>query len=412
MIYANDDARQRREILKSLIRQLHDGVATEQVQQAFAKHFSQVSASEISQIEQELVADGLPISEIQRLCDVHAAVFKGSIEQIHQSPADIPGHPVQIFHLENKRLEALMDGQLERARQAMEAGQPPRAVELAEALDKLWEVDKHYSRKENLLFPYLERYGVTAPPKVMWAVDDEIRTHIKLLRQAVADGHTGEAADPALAPKLKEAMEQIREMIFKEENILFPLAYEKLHPADWASMAAESDEIGFTLLEKSDLVAWPHETGQGQEATSAPQEQAPADRIQLPSGSLRQDELAHLLNALPFDITYVDASDTVRYFSQGKERLFARTKAIIGRQVSLCHPPDSVSAVETILDDFKAGKRDQADFWLHLQDAYALIRYFAVRDEHGTYLGTVEVTQNIAPLQKISGEKRLLDDQT
>jgi len=134
-------------------------------------------------------------------------------------------------------------------------------------------------------------------------------------------------------------------------------------------------------------------------------------RINLPSGSFSIEELTYLLNTLPIDITFVDKNDEVRYFSEGKERIFLRTRDVIGRKVQNCHPPKSVHIVEKILRDFKSGKRDNADFWIKLGEKYVLIRYFAVRNEKGEYIGTLEVTQDIAPIQKITGEKRIYDEE-
>lgn len=416
----------RRVILKNLIGQLHDGKTVEEVREEFARHFSDVSAAEISQIEQDLVMEGMPITEIQRLCDVHASVFKGSIEEIHQpsDPAEIPGHPVQVFHRENRLLERLIGKEIEPLLDPSAGDQDAVAVynKLHEALEKLWEIDKHYSRKENLLFPYLERNGVTAPPKVMWGVDDEIRAMIKHARNAVNEWQ-GEAVLPAqLRQTVTDTLAKIREMIFKEENILLPLSLEKLQPEEWGSIAAESADIGFCLLQPRSVFAWqPRQRDVA--ADSADQVDSgvvrnasdetpavPGDGVlRLPSGLLRLDEMVHLLNTLPFDITFVDAEDTVRYFSQGSDRIFARTKAIIGRKVVHCHPPASVHIVEAILDDFKSGARDHADFWIHMGPRYVLIRYFAVRDDVGVYLGTLEVTQDIAPIKAIEGDKRLLD---
>ncbi|HOO26722.1 MAG TPA: PAS domain-containing protein, partial [Clostridiales bacterium] len=131
--------------------------------------------------------------------------------------------------------------------------------------------------------------------------------------------------------------------------------------------------------------------------------------IVLPTGEFALNELEQVLNHLPFDITFVDKNDVVKYFSQGKDRIFVRTKAVIGRNVSKCHPPASVHVVENIVADFKSGKKDHEDFWINMGDTYVYIRYFAVRDEAGEYLGVVEVTQDIKPIQAITGEKRLVE---
>jgi len=131
-------------------------------------------------------------------------------------------------------------------------------------------------------------------------------------------------------------------------------------------------------------------------------------KIVFDTGSFSKEELETLLNTLPVDITFVDKEDTVRYFSKTKERIFPRTKAVIGRKVQQCHPPKSIHVVNKILDDFRNGQKDVAEFWIHVNERLIYIRYFVVRDKNGEYLGCLEVTQDITDIKKIEGEKRLL----
>ena len=398
----------RQKVLKELIMELHDGKSVDEVKERFEKLIEGVSASEISEMEQALIMEGMPVEEIQRLCDVHAAVFKGSIEDIHkpQSPAEIPGHPLHTFKRENRALEELIDGKilplLERFQQDDSAD---NVRLLAEAFTALWEIDKHYSRKENLLFPYLEKYGITAPPKVMWGVDDEIRAAIKEVRRALEDYSGGREE---LVEKARAAVDRVKEMIYKEENILFPMVTETLAEDEWIRIEEESEEIGYTLT-------GPQGKWQPARVDVEAKEQARGEQafdegyIRFSAGILKPEEINAIFNTLPIDITYVDKEGAVKFFSQGKERIFARPKTIIGRQVSNCHPPASVHIVEAIIEDLRSGKKDHEDFWLQMGDKYVFIRYYAVRNDKGEFLGVMEVTQDIAPLQAISGEKRLVE---
>lgn len=409
----------RQEQLRQLIQQLHDGVPFETVRQSFEDTFGSVSTAEITALEQALIRDGLPATEIQRLCDVHASVFKGSIEEIHrpQDPSELAGHPVYTFRQENTRLTTLID---ERITQKLNQFSEQPGIELQQKLladlDQLLTIDRHYRRKENLLFPYLEKHGITAPPQVMWGVDDEIRAMLKNARSALSAWQESQSSD-ALINDLRAALEKTSEMIFKEENILFPMSLDELTNDEWRQIAEDSDEIGYTLIRSA--LSYPEQAirtmfgdtdkdGNTQEHKPA----NPVDKgiVQLPSGVFSVNELTAMLNALPFDITFVDKDDIVKYFSQGSDRIFERTRSIIGRKVINCHPPASMHVVEAILEDFKAGKREHADFWIKMGPRYILIRYFAVRDEQGDFLGTLEVTQDIAPIQAINGEKRLLDE--
>ena len=231
----------------------------------------------------------------------------------------------------------------------------------------------------------------------MWRIDDYIRDSIKLAKMKLSN-YSGD--NQAVMEAVSYVIDEVAGMIYREEHILFPMALNNLTEDEWVKIAHESDEIGFCLAEPE--AEWKPER-KGIE-TSAISE----GYIKMETGILSLKQLELLLNHLPVDITFIDHEDVVRYFSHGKERIFARTKAVIGRTVQNCHPPRSVHVVEELLADFKAGKKECEDFWIKFRDKYVYIRYFAVRDEYGKYMGTLEFTQNIDPIQAINGEKRIL----
>ncbi len=396
----------RKEELKKMILELHNGKSLEEVKPKFEKLFGGIAAREISDIEQELIMEGMPVEEVQRLCSVHASVFKGSIEDIHRDAKEIPGHPVHTFMEENRAIEKLIEENLElHMNEFQEDPEIETINKLLEDLSLLYDINKHYSRKENLLFPYLEKYNITAPPKVMWGVDDEIRDGIKevksLLREQYIDGDE-------VVKKLQDIIYEIKEMIFKEESILFPMAIDALTQDEWISIMEESDEIGYCLTGPAGV--WEPERVDIEEEERKEENKGNTGYIKFETGLLTPKEISAIFNYLPVDITFVDKNDIVKYFSQTKERVFPRTKAVIGRDVANCHPPASVHIVEGIVEDFKSGKKDHEDFWIKMGDLYVYIRYFAVRDEKGEYMGTLEVTQNIKPIQEIKGEKRLVSE--
>lgn len=382
--------------LKEIITKLHEGNTVEEVQEEFASTFLGVSAEEISQAEQALIHEGLPVSEIQRLCDVHAAVFKGSIAEIHRDkdPSMTLGHPANTLKRENRALTKVI-GEI---RVSLQSGQS--ATVLSEQLERLYQLDCHYKKKENLFFPFMEKYGITAPPKVMWGVDDEIREQIKEVRKNLTEDVS------TIKDTLEEGLHRIEEMIFKEENILLPILFDNLTKEEWKQIAEDSNEFGYCLIES--VPQWqPTLEREDQEEKSVAENEI-SGSIQLPTGILEVDELVNIMNALPVDITFVDKDNRVKYFSQGKERVFPRTVSVIGRNVSNCHPPASVHIVEKIVEDLREGRKEKEDFWLHLGDKFILISYYAVRSESGEFLGVLEVTQNIKPIQELTGEKRLV----
>lgn len=401
----------RQKALKDLIMELHEGKKIEEVKAKFEKMFGGVSTAEIAEMEQNLMKEGMPVEEVQRLCDVHAAVFRGSIEDIHSpketnSSKEIPGHPVHTFKLENEEINKLLNDRLRNDLDNYKQSDTKEHIDkIIEDLNMLWNIDKHYSRKENLLFPFLEKYGITGPTKVMWGVDDEIRDLLKTAIKNLED-HKGNKDNTI--QEIEKVVHDIEEMIFKEENILLPMANDNLTEEDWIKILQESDEIGYCLIEPR--LEW------NPDNTILDNENQQGDinllkgSVKFETGVLTPKEINMMLNHLPVDITYIDKDDEVKYFSQAKERIFTRTKTIIGRTVQNCHPPSSVHVVEELLKDFKSGKKDSEDFWISMGDMYVLIRYFALRDEDGNYMGTIEVTQNIKPIQELTGEKRLMTE--
>ena len=395
----------RQNAIKEIIKKLHEGKSVEEVKKLFEEAFHGVSASEISAAETALISEGLPVEEVQKLCDVHAAVFKGSIEEIHQpsDPTLIPGHPLNILVRENEKIAHIIESEI-RPYLSLEKMKGKEALSrLKQGVSQLRDLSVHYGKKENLLFPYMEKYGITAPPKVMWGVDDEIRDQVK---ETVEILHKDPKLNEALVQKIEKLLEKITEMIFKEENIMVPMLLEQLTQEEWKTIADESKEIGFMIdhVPQWNPAAKDKESGEEEKKAEEP------GLIKLPSGEFQVEELTAMLNALPFDITFVNKDDVVKYFSEGKDRAFPRTKAIIGRNVSNCHPPASVHIVEQIVEDFKAGRKDQEDFWIHMAGKYIFIRYYAVRSQEGEYLGVLEVTQDIKPIQEITGEKRLISE--
>lgn len=398
----------RQKILKELILELHDGKSVGEVKERFGKVIEGVSATEISAMETALINEGMPVGEVQRLCDVHAAVFDGSIQEIHQSddPEAILGHPINTFKLENRAIERLIKKKLNPNIAELKNNNLDVITDLRSNLSDLYEIDKHYSRKENLVFPYLEKYGITAPPKVMWGVDDEIRNDIK---ECIAIASNDNIDSGELSSKLEATIIRVEKMISKEENILLPMALETLVEDEWLKIARESEEIGYCLFKP--IREWvPVHIKADNSSAKVSEEPALEGLINFETGSFKLEELEAMLNTMPIDITFVDKDGKVKYFSQGSERIFPRTKAVIGREVSNCHPPASVHIVEDIVEDLRSGKKDHEDFWIKMKDKFIYIRYFAVRNKDGDYMGVLEFTQNVTEIRELEGEKRLVED--
>ncbi|MFP4471084.1 MAG: DUF438 domain-containing protein [Bacteroidales bacterium] len=396
----------RKQRLKELILKLHEGASAESVRQQLMDSLRNIPYGEVVEVEQELIQEGLPESEVLRLCDVHGAVLEGNVD-LSQAKAIPEGHPVDVFQKENielrnvaGRVKKLLNGLGEVGHEAFRE----YVLTLQGHFNELMDVDKHYQRKEYLLFPYLEQNGITGPPKVMWGKHDEIRDQLKgcieiLKNPELKKEDLAEALDLVFYP----ALQALVDMTQKEEEILFPMSMDVLTTEDWWKIHKQTLEFGFTLYDPQ--VEWkPEGLAEEKEETGLTTDGS----IQLPSGSFTAGEILAILNSVPFDMTFVDKNDKVKYFTQGKERIFARSRSIINRDVRLCHPPGSAHIVEKILEDFKSGKASHAPFWIQMKGKFIKIEYFALRDERGEYLGTLEVSQDLTENRVLEGEKRIL----
>ncbi|MCF2137147.1 MAG: DUF438 domain-containing protein [Candidatus Thorarchaeota archaeon] len=394
-------AQDKKEALKVIIEKLHAGADPEEIKQEFRETIGDASATDISVAEEELIKEGMPRERIQKLCDVHLAVFRESIE----AKGDIApkGHPVYILMHEHQAQLDYAEELSSIARTILAEKRDPTSDErtrLAELVDSFREAESHYLREENVLFPYLEAHGVREPPAIMWMEHDQIRTIKKRLSETVEN--SGEIDLNGLVSASLALHEILSEHFYKENNILFPTAMNLVTEDEWKTIRKEFDEIGYCCFTP--------ELPKSEKQDDSARTEISGGEIRLESGTMSLDVLEAILNTLPVDITFVDADDRVAYFSLSSERIFVRSKAVIGREVQYCHPKRSLDKVNQILDDFKNNRRDAAEFWINLNGRLIYIRYFAVRSKEGQYLGTLEVTQDITDIKQLQGEKRLLDE--
>lgn len=421
-IMTTAELKERAQKIKTILKDLHasGGANSEALEKRFSEEIADVSAAEIAEIEQELVREGITPVEITAMCDLHVRVMRSSLEK--EGGVNLrAGHPIHTAKLENREFEGLARELVLLVNDLTKKNFPERKGQLAGLLSSLSLVDKHYLRKEHELFPALERVGVTAPPQVMWQVHDQIRA---LLRSASGDLASGKFKElAASASKLAPA---ILDMIYKEEHVLFPMALEHLSEEDWQKIRKGEEEIGYAFVspgnewkpqssgdaafisgsgESKDF----KEKGELMDLKDLPESIARNARLPLGEGSLTLEQIDIMLRSLPVDISFVDENDELRYYSDTKDRIFTRTPGVIGRKVQNCHPPKSVHIVQRIIDEFRKGTRDFAEFWIELAGKFVHIRYFAMRDADGEYRGTLEVSQDVSGIRKLEGQRRLLD---
>lgn len=422
---------ERKALIAQYLERLNDGEDIESVREDFARNFKDVSGGEISTAEQELIAGGVPMEKVLRLCDVHASLFEGHVSCAHNTGAveETPGHPVWTMRQENDRIMAFINDRVKpdvkRTRmltEASSAAEREGIVAILKAdMEAFDEVFIHYKRKEELLFPHLERHDITGPSKVMWGKDDEVRNavHGAEALLGTAYGEYDSQLLAGVADYLDEAVEGTLSMVSKEENVLIPLSLEHLSATQWTQIASEENEFGHAFgvnppawhadpLElANDKLNEMEATASGENAESSSDTCASQDEtIRLSTGEFSLAQLEAVFATIPLDITFVDANDKTRYFSHGDTRAFPRPKSCLGRDVYDCHPPKSQEAVRRILTEFKSGKRDVSEFWFKAMGKFLYVRYFAVRDEAGNYLGALETTQDIGPIKALEGENR------
>ncbi|MHA2362941.1 MAG: DUF438 domain-containing protein [Candidatus Hodarchaeales archaeon] len=372
-----EELENRQSEMKNLVLSLHqeNGENIDELQTKFKEIVKDVSASEIAEMEQSLITSGeLTTEQVTAMCDLHVQIFKESLD-VHQKPEATPGHPIHTYMTENDEAQKFIDMLKENPNDE-------------KALEEIKKIILHYTRLENQLFPILEKAGITGPSTVMWAKHDEIRAQIKTVNKS----------------NLPELLAALEDMIYKETNILFPMALENLSEYDWVTVRTGEEEIGFAWITPGN--EWkpitPLDIHQADQEPESP-------NIQLNTGKLTLKEIDLILRHLPVDLSFVGVDEKVKYYSATEERVFPRSPGVIGRAVVNCHPRKSFDKVQKIMTYFKEGKKDKAIFWIKLNEQFILISYYAVKDDNGKFIGTLEVSQDITEARSLEGEQRLLD---
>lgn len=393
--------------IKEAIRQLQAGVPPEQVKEKFKGVFEGTDSLEIAKIEEELAKEGMKREEMQKLCDVHLEVFRDQIEK--QNPNLKPSQPISILMEEHRIMTKMAEDLLSYANKILKVTDEKYIEEDIHQVEHLTAdftgSEKHYAREENVLFPMLEKHGITEPPSIMWMEHNQIRETKKKLQTLIAEFKPEEFEHfkQELWDTSKDLNNKLSSHFYKENNILFPAALSVITEQEWADIREEFDNIGYCCFTPPELTKAP------KKEVVQPQPQTEAGTVAFDFGSLSATQLNPLLNTLPIEITFIDQDETVRYFNKPQKMIFIRTKAVIGRKVQNCHPAKSLDTVMKIVGSFKSGKKNVAEFWLTLNGRFIYIRFFAVRDSEGKYLGTVEVVQDVTDIRALQGEKRLLD---
>lgn len=412
---------EKKEVIKAVLRELHSGVSLEVLKERFKEVLKDVSPMEIPLIEQELVREGVPIQEIIKLCDLHVALFRDFL--VSRELEDVPkGHPLNLLLMENeyllKKAEALNIYALSLSRATSEDEKKALINNIRDLINDLRKIRVHYRKIQMLIFPYLEKRGISAVPRVLWAREDEIivklRGMVKLLE---SNDYT------QIAKRASEIANGISEIIFRENKILFPAVWVLLSEGEWAAINDEANKIGWlvnvdvkwTPREKPTMPYEVKGVVSGEVLEKLPQEMKimalaggikpdeyeliRSGDLNLETGFINLDELKSLIKSLPLEVTFADVNDRVRFFSEGKfHKGFARSKTILGRRVEYCHPPRLEAFIKKVLNELKSGAKDYEVFWTKMGDRIIRVMVVALRNDEGKYLGALEIVEDLTEI--------------
>ena len=399
------------EQIKTYLERLSAGEELEKVRADFAKEFKEVDPAEIMQAEQELLQGGTPLETVQKLCDVHAALFRGATSEEKVANAQkavaasvkekklaataaltgITGHPLQTFTHENEVLENV----IRKCRNEIEETNTLSP----ELFGKLREVAIHYAKKGDLLYPHLKvKYGISGPSDVMWTTDDEIRDELADLQKCwpFAKRNAGQSGKKLTDTETKwierfiAALQCVEDMIYKEANIFFPNCALNFTEEEWFGIYRDSKD--YPVCFGVENATW--EAAEKYLHTENCSKDVRNGEIIMPGGHLTVAQLTAMLNTIPMEITFVDADNINRFFNEGPKD-FKRPGMAIDREVFSCHPPKVEQQVRRIIGEFRNGTLDKVPIWMEKNGKTMLVTYMAVRDAQGTYLGTMELVQDM-----------------
>ena len=390
--------------LMSLVEQLREGDLNDR-EGSYRRFMEGLDPFEVEEAEEQLEKEGLSQRDMMLLCDAHVRYME-DITEDEEALLEMPGHPIHTLMEEHVMILVSVKKARDSVLRILNGEGDLVDRERLIGLESFFkEAQKHFQREENVLFPYMERHGITGPPARMWAEHDVLRRKEKEIARLVERMVEGDE-DPVerLACSLSQLLSLLNTHFYKENHVLFPQAINVLDALEWNEVRRQFDDVGCCSF-------MPHHAQVGFRTMVPTEPTVTHDgEVVLPTGRLTAEEVEMLLNALPLEITYVGEDDTVRYFSKPADRIFVRTEAVIGRKVQNCHPAKSLHLVQRIVEDFKSGARDQAEFWIDMEGKKVHIRFWPLRDRKGNYRGVVEVVQNVTGIMDLKGEKRLLDE--
>ena len=382
----------------------------------YRSEVERVTPEQVISLVDELMKKGYPVEQMQEGVNKFLNLFHKALDS-HPVPQPESGSFLDFLMQSNQEMAQRLD-RLKPLIRLINGKLPDQDPDLPETINNMREIledlktfERHYLIKENILFPAIEEHWPDYRcVQLMWAFHDDIRKNI---REAIETLQEEKINLPSLNYLFGSIFFNMLAIRFREERILFPVMLKTMPDSLMSQLLEEAGEIGFAYSKRLDMntVNDNPKNPKSHKEDDSDISQKETGTFQLPTGSFSEEEILVILNTLPVDLTFVDRNDKVKYFSQGPHRIFTRSRSIIGRDVRLCHPPASVDIVERILEDFKSGRTSHAPFWIQMNGRFIYIEYYALRNEQGEYLGTLEVSQDLTEYRKLEGEQRLLSYQ-
>ena len=416
--FQNIDAK-KLEIVREIKSAYDEGkISLEEARKSLKDRVQHLAPYEIAIIEQEMVVeseDECIKEDIQAMLEVFQDVLVTKDQELPEN------HPISCYRRENAKMKELLLSVEDLVQYPLIKNQ------WLELYEELLKFKIHLSRKQNQLYPVLEKKGFTRPTTTMWTLDDFIRDEIAECYNLLLEDKEEE-----FIGKQAELVADVRDLMDKEENILYPTSLEMINEEEFRYMAEGDQEIGFAYIsvqaDKSGNSASASSSASASTAgaplsglSSAPgfaEELAgllgkygfnnKEEKLNVSTGQLTLEQINLIYQHMPVDLSYVDENELVCFYTDTKHRVFPRSKNVIGRDVKNCHPKASVHIVEEIIKKFRSGEQDKAEFWINKPDLFIYIIYYAVRDENGKFRGVLEMMQDCTHIRSLQGSQTLL----
>lgn len=394
---------------------LSNKISLEEAKKRMSTSFDKITAQEFAMAEQHLQSFGITDDMLAERMEDILKIFEGILIS---TKLNLPkGHPLRTYIDETVEISKVLS--------SMEILLDKKFIQnqWLELYDKLSEISIHLSRKQNQLFPALEKKGFDKPSKVMWTLDNNIKDIIRKSKAFLNEDNNKD-----FLSLQTEVIEMIRDMIIKETEILFPTSMELLTDEDFVKMRMSDDEIGYCLIDNPPFfiaqnsqksnISFNDDTNENTDlikdlaavlqkhGVSSPIKED--EVLNVSQGLLTLKQINLIFKHLPMDLSFVDENDLVKFYSDTKHRVFPRSAGVIGREVQNCHPRESVHTVEEIINAFKSGEQNEAEFWLEMGGKFIYIIYNAVRDEEGNFKGVLEMMQDVTHIRSLTGTQRLV----